>query len=72
MLPQYEISAIYSQRQDSARAAAEQFGIPNVVESLDELVNHPDVDLVVVLTTAPQHEEAVRAAIAARKNVYGR
>lgn len=70
LLPQYEISAIYSQRQDSARAAADQFGIPNVAESLDELVNHPDVDLVVVLTTAPQHEEAVRAAIAARKNVY--
>ncbi|WP_346830992.1 Gfo/Idh/MocA family oxidoreductase [Pseudomonas abietaniphila] len=70
LLPQYEISAIYSQRQESAQAVAEQFGIRHVVGSLDELVSHPDVDLVIVLTTAPQHEEAVRAAIAAKKDVY--
>ncbi|MFJ3484395.1 Gfo/Idh/MocA family protein [Pseudomonas sp. NPDC090202] len=70
LLPQYRLSAIFSQRQQSAQAAAEQFGIPHVLSSLDELVNHPEVDLVVVLTTAPQHEEAVRAAIAAKKNVY--
>lgn len=67
LLPQYEISAIYSQRQESAQAAAEQFGIRHVVGSLDELVSHPEVDLVIVLTTAPQHEDAVRAAIAAKK-----
>src|SRR6202166_1131223 len=30
----------------------------------------PGVDIVLVLTTGPQHEEAVRAAIAAGKTVY--
>lgn len=70
LLPQYELSAIYSQRHDSAVAAAQQFGFKHVVGSLTELVEHPEVDLVIVLTTAPQHEEAVRAAIAAKKNVY--
>lgn len=70
LLPQYEISAIYSQRQEAASAAADQFGIRHVVGSLEELVNHAEVDLVVVLTTAPQHEQAVRAAIAAKKDVY--
>lgn len=70
LLPQYEIAAIYSQRHDAAKAAAKQFGIRHVVESLDALVNHPEVDLVVVLTTAPQHEQGVRAAIAAGKDVY--
>jgi predicted dehydrogenase len=42
----------------------------HVVGSIDELVRHPDVDIVLVLTTGPQHEEAVRAAIAAGKTVY--
>jgi predicted dehydrogenase len=70
LLPQYELTAIYSQRHDSAVAAAEKFGFKHVVNSLSELVEHPEVDLVIVLTTAPQHEAAVRAAIAAKKNVY--
>jgi predicted dehydrogenase len=40
----------------------------HAVGSIDELVRHPDVDIVLVLTTGPQHEEAVRAAIAARED----
>ncbi len=70
LLPQFEITAIHARRKEAAQAAAEQYDIRHVVDSLDELVNHPEVDLVVVLTTAPQHEEAVRAAIAAKKDVY--
>lgn len=70
LLPQYELTAIYSQRHDSAVAAAEKYGFSHVLNSLAELVEHPEVDLVIVLTTAPQHDEAVRAAIAAKKNVY--
>ena len=38
--------------------------------SVEELVALPDVDLVLVLNTAPQHAETVRAAIAAGKHVY--
>src|ERR1700712_6026457 len=70
LLPQYELTAIYAQRADAARRAAEKFGIKHIVDSLEALTSHPEVDLVVVLTTAPQHEKAVRAAIAAKKNVY--
>jgi predicted dehydrogenase len=70
LLPEYEVTALYSQRQDAARAAAERFGVKTVAASLDALVNDPNVDLVAVLTTAPQHAEGVRAAIAAGKDVY--
>lgn len=70
LLPQYELTAIYAQRADAARRAAVTLGIAHVVDSLEDLAGHPEVDLVVVLTTAPQHERAVRAAIAAKKNVY--
>ena len=70
LMPQYEMAAVYSQRRDAAQSAADTFGIRHVVGSIDELVRHPDVDIVLVLTTGPQHEEAVRAAIAAGKTVY--
>lgn len=70
LLPQFQLTAIHARRKEAAQAAAEEYDIRHVVGSLDELVNHPEVDLVVVLTTAPQHEEAVRAAIAAKKDVY--
>jgi predicted dehydrogenase len=70
LLPEYELSTIYSQRRDAAEAAVAEHGFTYVANTLDELVNHPEVDLVVVLTTAPQHEKGIRAAIAARKDVY--
>jgi predicted dehydrogenase len=70
ILRQYQLRALWSTRQDAARSAAATYGIEEVVGSLDALVNHPEVDLVVVLNTAPQHAETVRKAIAAGKHVY--
>ncbi|WP_354679260.1 Gfo/Idh/MocA family protein [Cupriavidus plantarum] len=70
LLPQYRLRALWSTRPEAARAAADAHGIQEVVDTLDALVNHPEVDLVVVLNTAPQHAETVRKAIAAGKHVY--
>jgi hypothetical protein len=70
LLPQYELTAVYSQRRDAALSVAERYGFKYVADSLTDLVEHPEVDLVIILTTAPQHEHGVRAAIAAGKNVY--
>lgn len=70
LLPQYELTAVFSQRRDAAVAAASQYGFKYVMESLTELVEHPEVDLVIVLTTAPQHADGVRAALASGKHVY--
>ncbi|MBP0588584.1 Gfo/Idh/MocA family oxidoreductase [Paraburkholderia sp. LEh10] len=70
MLPQYRLRALWSTRADAAHAAADAHGIEEVVGSLDDLVDHPEVDLVVVLNTAPQHAQTVRKAIAAGKHVY--
>ena len=52
LLPEYEIVAIYSQRKEAAKAAATEYGIPHVAESLDALVRDPLVDQVLVLTTS--------------------
>lgn len=70
LLREYKLSAIYSRSSDVAESAAADYGVPHVARTVDELASHPEVDLVVVLTTAPQHEEGVRAAVAAGKDVF--
>ena len=47
-LPEFEISAICTTRQDSADAAAKHFGIPLAFSDAEKLAQHPDVDLVTV------------------------
>ena len=70
LLPEFELTAVYSRSADKAQALAARHGIAHPVTSLQALVEHPEVDLVLVLNQAPQHEAAIRAAIAAGKDVY--
>lgn len=70
LLPDYEITAVYSRSAEKAAALAARHGIRHAVTSLSALVEHAEVDLVLVLTPAPQHEAGIRAAIAAGKDVY--
>jgi predicted dehydrogenase len=70
LLPDFEIVAVASRRKDYARETAQRFSIAHAFPDANELINHPDVDLVVVLPPAPQHAVFVRAAIAAGKDVY--
>lgn len=70
LLPEYEVVAIQSRRREVAEAAATRFNIPHVLDTAEQVARHPDVDLTVVLTTAPQHPEGIRAALAAGKDVY--
>lgn len=70
LLPEFELTAVYSRSADKVHALAARHGFAFPVSSLQELVTHPEVDLVLVLNQAPQHEAAIRAAIAAGKDVY--
>ena len=70
LLPNFEIIAIASRRQDYAEQIAREYEIPQVFTDADELIRHPEVDLVVVLPPAPHHAALVRTAIAAGKDVY--
>src|SRR6202022_3244066 len=69
-LPEFEISAICTTRQDSADAAAKHFGIPLAFSDAEKLAQHPDVDLVTVSVKVPDHYQPVMAAIEAGKHVY--
>ena len=70
LLPDYELTAVHSRSPEKAAELALRHGIRFALDSVEALVNHPQVDLVLVLNTAPQHEATVRAAIAAGKDVY--
>lgn len=69
-LPEFEISAVYTTRQESAEAAARHFGIPLAFSDPEKLARHPEVDLVTVSVKVPDHYPPVMAAIEAGKHVY--
>lgn len=68
-LPDFQIRALSTTRQESASAAAAEFGVAKAYDNHHALVNDPDIDLVVVTVKVPHHLELVTAAIAAGKNV---
>jgi predicted dehydrogenase len=69
-LPDFEISAVCTTRQDSADAAAKHYGVPLAFCDAEKLAQHPDVDLVTVSVKVPDHYLSVMAAIDAGKHVY--
>src|ERR1700756_863783 len=69
-LPEFEITAVCTTRQDSADAAARHFEAPLAFCDLAKFVQHPDVDLVTVSVKVPDHYRPVMAAIDAGKHVY--
>jgi len=69
-LPEFEISAVCTTRQESAEAAARHFGIPLAFSDPQKLAQHPAIDLVTVSVKVPDHYPPVMAAIEAGKHVY--
>jgi predicted dehydrogenase len=69
-LPEFEITALCTTRQESAEAAARHFGVPLAFSDAEKLARHPDVDLVTVSVKVPDHYAPVMAAIEAGKHVY--
>lgn len=69
-LPELEIVALCTAHEDTARAAAQRYGVARSYHDYRELVASPDVDLVSVVVRAPNHHDVVMAALAAGKPVY--
>jgi predicted dehydrogenase len=69
-LSQYRITAVSHHDLPTAQSAARKFGVPHAFATADELVAHPEVDLVVVAVKVPQHATLVSHAIAAGKAVF--
>jgi predicted dehydrogenase len=69
-LPQFRITAVSHNKQDVAEASALKFGADRGHSTTDELVNDPNVDLVVVTVKVPHHLELVSKALEAGKAVF--
>ena len=63
------ITHAWSRTPETARKAAREFGIPNVVDSWEEIVDSPQVDAVVVATPPNLHMPVTLAALDAGKHV---
>jgi predicted dehydrogenase len=70
VLPQYEIRAISTSRQETAIAAGKKFNVSLAFDNYAELVTRPEVDLVVIAVKVPYHRELLSAAIKAGKHIY--
>ncbi|MFE5815099.1 Gfo/Idh/MocA family protein [Streptomyces sp. NPDC056479] len=68
-LPDAEVVAVASRRQDSADAFAERFGIPRAYGDWSALAEDGDIDVVYVATPHSAHREAAGLCLEAGRNV---
>jgi predicted dehydrogenase len=69
-IPEIEVVALATTREESAIRSAAAFGVPHGYGDTARLLADPDVDLVLVSVKAPLHEQVALAAIAAGKHLF--
>src|SRR3954469_23259576 len=67
--PNVEIAACADLDTARAKAAADKFGVPKVLE-VQQLLSHPSIEIVLNLTVPKAHAPVALQAIAAGKHVY--
>jgi predicted dehydrogenase len=63
------VQVVYSRSEDRGKAFAERWGIPETTTSLEDAINHPDTDVVVVGLPNFLHEEVIDLIAEAGKAV---
>src|SRR2546428_9485354 len=69
-LPHYELKAICTSHEDTAKASAAAFGAQRAFHRFSDMAAHPEVDLIVVCVRVPGHRELVMAGLQAGKPVF--
>ena len=68
-LPPYELKAVCTSHEDTAKASAAAFGVELAFHRFSDMATHPDVDLIVVCVRVPGHRDLVVAGLQAGKAV---
>jgi predicted dehydrogenase len=68
-LPAYELTAVCTAHEDTAKASAAAFGVQRAFHRFDEMAAHPEIDLLVVCVRVPGHRDLVLAGLQAGKAV---
>jgi predicted dehydrogenase len=69
LLPNYALQAVCTAHEDTAQASKEKFDAALAFHDIDAMVQHPDVDLIVVCVRVPGHKPLVMAGLQAHKAV---
>ena len=69
-LPHYELKAVCTSREDTAKASAAAFGAERAFHKFSDMTADPDVDLIVVCVRVPGHRELVVGGLQAGKAVF--
>jgi predicted dehydrogenase len=69
-LPEYELTAVCTAHEETARASAAAFGAELAFHDFDQMVARPEVDLVAVVVRVPGHRDLVVRALEAGKAVF--
>jgi len=64
-----EISVMCDIRDSQRDAVKQHFGVENFTTDADEVINSPDIDLILVLTSMPEHYRLAKAGLLAGKHV---
>ena len=70
VLPDFELKAVCTAHEETARASAEAFGAELAFHDFEEMIAHPDIDLISVVVRVPGHHQLVMSALEAGKAVY--
>ncbi len=69
-LPDFEVKAVCTAHEDTARASQAAFGAGLAFHDIREMAAHPDIDLVVVCVRVPGHYALVKVALEAGKDTF--
>ena len=69
-LPEYELTAVCTAHPETAEESAKQYGARLAFHDYQEMVQHPEIDLVSVAVKAPMHYDMVMATLGAGKHIY--
>ncbi|MFD2017951.1 Gfo/Idh/MocA family protein [Vibrio olivae] len=70
MPEKFTIVGVANSSLESAQRTAEALKLPHAFASAQDLVNSPEIDVVVITVKVPYHFELVSAALNAGKHVY--
>ena len=69
-LPDFELKAVCTAHEETAKASAAAFGAELAFHDFEEMIAHPDIDLVAVVVRVPGHHGLVMSALEAGKAVF--
>src|SRR5260221_9028901 len=69
-LPEFELKAVCTAHEETAKASQAAFGSELAFHDINDMVAHPDIDLIAVSVRVPWHKDLVMPALRSGKAVF--